>query len=115
MQKGNLWIGIIVFYVFFIFLYMGAIYTVTGTPTTQGELGNVSVSFFNETFTQGSSYNPYACEGDFLSCAWNTISKVFSYGFLSSDMFIYNLVIFYPITILFILAMAYYIRELTKV
>jgi len=113
-NKGNaMWVSIIIFYVFFIFLYMGAVYVVTGTPTTQGELGNVT-QIGNITI-QGAGYDPYACEGDFLTCGWDTIGKLLSYGFLSSDIFIYNLIIFYPITILFILAMAYYVRDLLKV
>lgn len=112
-SKGNLWISIIIFYVFFIFLYMSAIYIVTGTPTTNNELGNITT--IGNISVQGSSYNPYACEGDFLSCGWDTIGKLLSYGFLSSDIFIYNLVIFTPITVLFILAMAYYVRDLTKI
>lgn len=110
-----MWISIIVFYVFFIFLYMGAVYTVTGTPTTYGETGGINITAFNTTYVGSQSYDPYACEGDFLSCGWNTVAKLFSYGFLSSDMFVYNLMIFTPITILFILAMAYYIRDLTKI
>lgn len=110
---------ILVFYILLIFAVASVYYIISDIPSARSQNGIVSLGSGAIALQGNTTINATgvmytktpSCGGDMLQCAGTTIGNVINLGFLDSDITFLSVLIFVPLSILFILAAANYIKS----
>lgn len=109
---------VIIFYVLLIFAVAGVYYILSDVPAARAQngvttLGNGSLILSGNTTLNATSFEyrrAPTCSGDMIACAGVTVGNIVNQGFLDSDVTFFSIIIFTPLSIIFIFALANYLK-----